>query len=90
MFFLLVDPKAILMLRRAKSLKRLVFMSCDGKAAFKNFVELGRAASKTLSGDPFLPIAAVAVDMFPHTDHYELVIYFERVPISKLMISQEE
>lgn len=78
------------MLRRPKNLDRIVFMSCDGNAAFKNFVELGRDTSKTLSGDPFLPKAAVAVDMFPHTDHYELVIYFERVDREKLLSLSKE
>lgn len=85
-----LHPKAILMLRRPKNLDRIVFMSCDGNAAFKNFVELGRDTSKTLSGDPFLPKAAVAVDMFPHTDHYELVIYFERVEREKLLSLSKE
>ncbi|XP_014274705.1 tRNA (uracil-5-)-methyltransferase homolog A [Halyomorpha halys] len=85
-----LHPKAILMLRRPKNLDRIVFMSCDGNAAFNNFVELGRNTSKTLSGDPFLPIAAVAVDMFPHTDHYELVLYFERVSREKLLSFSKE
>jgi tRNA (uracil-5-)-methyltransferase len=31
-----------------------------------------------LKGDPFFAKKAVAVDMFPHTPHTELVILFER------------
>lgn len=83
-----LHQKAILMLRRAKNLKKLVFLSCDSKAALKNFIELGRAQSKTLAGDPFLPVSAVVVDMFPHTNHYELVLYFERIDISKKVESE--
>lgn len=31
-----------------------------------------------MRGDPFVPKLAVAVDMFPHTPHCELVMLFER------------
>lgn len=71
------------MLRRKLQLKKLVFISCDPKAAFKNFVDLTRPASKTLSGDPFVPITALPVDLFPHTHHCELAIYFERLDVSE-------
>lgn len=56
-----------------------MYISCDAGAAFKNFVDLGRAASKTLQGDPLVPVRAVSVDMFPHTAHRELLVYFERL-----------
>lgn len=71
------------MLRRTENLDRLVFLSCDCKSALQNFIDLGRAKSKTLFGEPFVPVAAVPVDMFPHTNHYELVIYFERLDLAK-------
>ena len=29
-------------------------------------------------GEPFVPIKAIAVDMFPHTAHTELILYFKR------------
>lgn len=31
------------------------------------------------SGEPFVAVSAVGVDMFPHTNHKELVILFERI-----------
>jgi len=31
-----------------------------------------------VSGEPFLLKEVVAVDMFPHTEHYELVLLLER------------
>ncbi|XP_063227966.1 tRNA (uracil-5-)-methyltransferase homolog A-like [Bacillus rossius redtenbacheri] len=84
-----VDPprpglhqKALIQLRRAEKLKKLVFMSCDPKAAFKNFVDLARSSSKTFQGLPFVPVRAVAVDMFPHTVHCELVVLFERLDVT--------
>ena len=36
--------------------RRLVFVACDAKAAMKNFVDLSRPASKTLKGEPLLPV----------------------------------
>lgn len=33
------DSKVILAIRRAEHLKRLVYVSCNGKAAMKNFIE---------------------------------------------------
>lgn len=31
-----------------------------------------------MNGDSFTPKLAVAVDLFPHTEHMELVVLFER------------
>ncbi|KAI4456679.1 trna (uracil-5-)-methyltransferase [Holotrichia oblita] len=81
----IVDPpraglhqKAITQLRKVRNLKKLVYISCNPNAALKNFVDLGRPMSKTMQEEPFVPIKAVAVDMFPYTKHCELVVYFER------------
>jgi tRNA (uracil-5-)-methyltransferase len=61
-----------------------VFLSCDPKAAAKNFVDLGRPTSKTYHGAPLVPVRAVPVDMFPHTSHCELIVYLERVDLNQL------
>nr|CAD7399028.1 unnamed protein product [Timema cristinae] len=73
------DRNALVQLRRIENLTKLVFLSCDPKAAMKNFVSLALPSSKTYRGAPWVPIRAVAVDMFPHTAHCELVVYFERL-----------
>lgn len=90
----IVDPpraglhmRAITQLRNSKKVKRLVYISCNPAAAAKNFVDLSRQSSKTLTGAPFIPIKAVPVDMFPHTKHVELIILFERE--SKVNTSNE-
>ncbi|KAF6204736.1 hypothetical protein GE061_018897 [Apolygus lucorum] len=82
----IVDPpraglhkNAIQMLRKMENLDNFVYLACDCKSAFKNFTELGRAPSKIMLGAPFVPVAAVPVDMFPHTNHFEFVLYFERL-----------
>ena len=57
-------------------------MSCDPRAAAKNLVDLSRPASKQYIGEPMVPIKAVAVDMFPHTKHCELVLCLERLSVA--------
>ncbi|VVC28688.1 S-adenosyl-L-methionine-dependent methyltransferase,RNA methyltransferase TrmA, active [Cinara cedri] len=81
----IVDPpraglhnKAILLLRSMKHLNRLVYLSCNPKAALQNFISLSMAKSKTKQGAPFVPVKAIPVDMFPQTPHCELIVYFER------------
>lgn len=76
-FFL--DQKALLALRKAKKLNRLVYISCDPRAAMKNVVDLARPSSKQYLGEPFVPVKAIAVDMFPHTKHCELILCLERL-----------
>ncbi|XP_067010006.2 tRNA (uracil-5-)-methyltransferase homolog A isoform X2 [Anabrus simplex] len=81
-----VDPpraglhfRAVHHLRNALNLHKLIFVSCEPKAAMENLLQLCRPASKTYKGAPFVPIRAVPVDLFPHTAHCELVVYLERL-----------
>lgn len=68
-------------LRNQSAIRRLVYVSCkpDGEA-MRNFRELCCAPDphKKLTGGAFSPTLAVPVDMFPHTQHCELVLLFER------------
>ncbi|XP_024877355.1 tRNA (uracil-5-)-methyltransferase homolog A-like [Temnothorax curvispinosus] len=86
----IVDPpraglhqKALLTLRKSKKLNRLVYISCDPRAAMRNLIDLARPSSKQYLGDPLVPVKAIAVDMFPHTKHCELILCLER--LSKAM-----
>ncbi|XP_071627491.1 tRNA (uracil-5-)-methyltransferase homolog A [Temnothorax longispinosus] len=86
----IVDPpraglhqKALLTLRKSKKLNRLVYISCDPRAAMRNLIDLARPSSKQYLGDPLVPVKAIAVDMFPHTKHCELILCLER--LSKTM-----
>lgn len=45
----------------------------------QNWIDFSRPCSKTLKGDPFVLKEAAAVDMFPHTEHIEMVLLFERI-----------
>lgn len=75
---LILDNRSIAAIRAATAIKRLVYISCNPAHAQRNWIELGRPESKQYKGDPFFPKTAIAVDMFPHTTHTELVILFER------------
>ncbi|XP_072178124.1 tRNA (uracil-5-)-methyltransferase homolog B-like [Diadema setosum] len=74
-----LHPKVIKAIRNCTAVKRLIYVSCkpDG-TAFNNFVDLCRPATERLRGPAFVASKAVPVDLFPHTNHCELVIRFER------------
>ncbi|XP_035135607.1 tRNA (uracil-5-)-methyltransferase homolog A [Callithrix jacchus] len=74
-----LHSKVILAIRRAENLRRLLYVSCNPRAAMGNFVDLCRAPSNRVKGIPFQPVKAVAVDLFPQTPHCEMLILFERV-----------
>lgn len=81
----IVDPpraglmtKSIQQLRNTEKIKRLIYISCSPTQALKNFVDLAKNCSKTMKGAPFVLKSIVPVDLFPHTNHCELVLLFER------------
>ncbi|XP_018392572.1 PREDICTED: tRNA (uracil-5-)-methyltransferase homolog A-like isoform X2 [Cyphomyrmex costatus] len=49
----------------------------------KALLTLPRPSSKQYLGEPLVPVKAIAVDMFPHTKHCELILCLER--LSKAM-----
>lgn len=74
-----LHSKVILAIRRAENIKRVLYVSCNPRAAMGNFVDLCRAPSNRVKGIPFHPVKAVAVDLFPQTPHCEMLILFERM-----------
>lgn len=76
------DQRALLTMRKAKKLSRLIYISCDPRAAARNLIDLARPISKQYVGEPMVPVKAVAVDMFPYTKHCELVLCLERLSIA--------
>lgn len=73
-----LDQKALLAIRRAKKISKVIYISCDPRAAMKNLIDLARPSSKLYPQEPWVPTKAVAVDMFPHTKHCELILCLER------------
>ena len=46
--------------------------------------------SNRVKGDPFRPVSAIPIDMFPQTPHCELVIVLEREPMEEGKDIEEE
>ena len=78
-----------LTISRSSEVQKLVYISCDAKAAMQNFLTLGQLPSNLYRGDPFIPKRIIPVDLFPHTPHFELVMFFERFPLMKLVAEKE-
>ena len=79
-----LHPKAVFALR-ASNIDTLVYVSCDAKAAMNNFVDLGRMTSNAYKGEPFYPTKVIPVDLFPHTNHFELIILFKRFALKQAL-----
>lgn len=77
-----LQDKVIQCMRKCSLIKTIIYVSCNPSSIYKNFTDLCRRASKRMPGLPFLPYCAQPVDLFPHTPHCELIIYFKRT-ISK-------
>jgi tRNA (uracil-5-)-methyltransferase len=82
---LIVDPpraglhsNVVRAIRRNPLVERLVYVSCKPSAARQNLVDLTRQASKRVVGVPFRLQESLPVDLFPHTELYELIMLLER------------
>ncbi|KAL7073639.1 hypothetical protein ACQ4LE_007104 [Meloidogyne hapla] len=73
-----IPDKAIIGCRKLLQLKTLIYVSCDPRAATKNFVDLCRPMSCKFDGQPFKIVAIQPVDLFPMTKHLEWIVKFER------------
>lgn len=74
-----VHSDVIKTIRSSSRIDRVVFVACNPSAAVGNFVDLSRPTSKAFAGIPFTLVKAVPVDMFPQTEHCELVLQFDRI-----------
>lgn len=81
----IVDParaglhkKVLHAIRSCARCEELVYVSCNPASFVNDAVMLCKAPSKSTAGRPFYPTHAEAIDMFPHTEHCELVVLFKR------------
>jgi tRNA (uracil-5-)-methyltransferase len=65
-------------IRKCSAITRLVYIACNPLSLVDNATALCRPTSRKVEGLPFVPVKSVAVDLFPHTPHCELVMLFER------------
>jgi len=63
-------------LRRCPQLSRIVYVSCNPDSLVEDVARLSAGGED--DDDHFVPVRAVAVDMFPHTLHCEMILLLER------------
>uniref|UniRef100_A0A915D1H7 tRNA (uracil(54)-C(5))-methyltransferase n=1 Tax=Ditylenchus dipsaci TaxID=166011 RepID=A0A915D1H7_9BILA len=59
-----VSDRVVMGCRKLHQMKRLVYVSCDPKAALKNVIDLCRPRSRKYEGEPFNLVRIQPVDMF--------------------------
>ncbi|KAI6654583.1 tRNA (uracil-5-)-methyltransferase-like protein A-like isoform X1 [Oopsacas minuta] len=74
-----VPSSVIRTLRKAKNVKRLIYLACSVSKASQNLVDICRPASTRMTGQPFRPARGIPVDLFPHTLHCELVLCYDHI-----------
>jgi tRNA (uracil-5-)-methyltransferase len=87
-----VDPardglhcEVIKALRQAEGIQRIVYVSCNPTGSLiKDAAIFCAPPTKKYGGRAFQPTSAQPVDMFPLTDHCELVVNFDRLNEDKL------
>jgi tRNA (uracil-5-)-methyltransferase len=75
-----IHSDVIRTIRRCKAIRRLIYVSCKPSSATQNVLDLTRQASRRFVGGPFRLMEVKPVDLFPHTDHCEIILRFERFP----------
>ncbi|KAI9310932.1 S-adenosyl-L-methionine-dependent methyltransferase [Dichotomocladium elegans] len=73
------NEEVVAVLDPPRHIRKVIFISCDASQAMHNFISLCRPTSNRFKGLPFKPTRAVSIDLFPHTDHCELMVEFERI-----------
>ncbi|KEP60870.1 UNVERIFIED_CONTAM: tRNA (uracil-5-)-methyltransferase [Hammondia hammondi] len=72
-----LHPRVLDAILDFQPIKRLVYVSCNPTSMVANCIKL--CTPSPSNRDPFVPMQAVAVDMFPHTLHCEGVLLLCRV-----------
>jgi tRNA (uracil-5-)-methyltransferase len=85
-----LEPEVCRALRRCPQVRRVIYVSCNPQSKFTRWDFIVKEGSlldnaallcgppSAAEGEPFSPVFACPVDMFPNTPHCELVIAFER------------
>lgn len=75
-----LHPNVVKALRTSSSIDRIVYVSCNPTGSLvRDAVLLCAPPTKKYRGHPFRPTFAQPVDMFPYSDHCELVMVFDRM-----------
>ena len=80
-----IGSKAIQSIRKYASVTKVIYVASDPQSAVKNFLDFVRPPSNIFKGDPFVPVKAAPVDLFPHTSNFCIVFLFMRVKMADLI-----
>lgn len=64
--------------RAMPAVRRLLYVSCVPTNFWRNAIGFCRPRSKAFRLEPFRPVKAYGIDLFPHTDHGEMAVLLER------------
>ena len=84
-----LHPSVIRALRMCRPLTHLIYVSCSPGSLANDAEVLCRPESKTTRGMPFHPVQGVGVDMFPHTEHLEMVMLFTRRDVFERHLAED-
>jgi tRNA (uracil-5-)-methyltransferase len=73
-----LHPSVLKALRRCTAIDALVYVSCNPATLVQDLQKLVLPPSGKISGTPFEMVKSLAVDMFPHTEHCEMVVQLKR------------
>lgn len=74
-----VPNSVIAAIRGMPQVTRVVYVACEPKNFFRNALGFCRPTSKAFRLEPFQPVFAYGVDLFPHTPHVEMVVVLDRI-----------
>merc|ERR1719510_885910 len=80
-----IGSKAIQSIRKNSTVSKVVYVASDPQSAVKNFLDFARPPSNSFKGEPFVPVKAVPVDLFPHTSNFCIIFLFLRVKMADLL-----
>ncbi|XP_067001449.2 tRNA (uracil-5-)-methyltransferase homolog B isoform X2 [Anabrus simplex] len=80
-----LNQKVLSQLRKLENVQKIIYVCSNHKAPIRNFLDLCCPAGKnSMTGNPFVPVKTIPVDVVPHTMHAQMVILLERVDPTKL------
>ena len=80
-----IGSKAIQSIRKNSSVTKIVYIASDPYSSVKNFLDFARPPSNSFKGEPFVPVRAIPIDLFPHTSNFCILFLFMRVKMADLL-----
>ncbi|CCW66363.1 unnamed protein product [Phytomonas sp. Hart1] len=73
-----VNNSVLKCIRATSTIRRVVYISCEQKALERDCAGLMKGETKAYRGEPFEVTASFGVDLFPHTQHVEMIVVLTR------------